>query len=147
MAAVRDAQNASSILRNRLRSVSSCVSSHFDNGSLTFELDTMPPLPTYYAMVRFASKRRHSTSATEMSALGQKRTFALQNGMSALPLTADMCSATRPVRYVPKADIARRHTAPAIKTPCTLLPLQVGQETRLKVVLKIGPAKKQLERP
>ena len=28
-----------------------------------------------------------------MSALGQKRTFALQKGMSALPPIADMCSA------------------------------------------------------
>ena len=28
-----------------------------------------------------------------MSALGQKRTFAVQNGMSALPPKADMCSA------------------------------------------------------
>ena len=28
-----------------------------------------------------------------MSALGQKRTFAVQNAMSALPLKADMCGA------------------------------------------------------
>ena len=61
MAAVRDAQNASSISRNRLRSIASCISSHFDNGSLTFELGIILPLPTYYANVRFASKRRHST--------------------------------------------------------------------------------------
>ena len=58
-----------------------------------------------------------------MSALGQKQTYAAQNGMSALPLVAtakadlgkrvmsalpliaDMCSATRNVRYVPIADI------------------------------------------
>jgi hypothetical protein len=33
-----------------------------------------------------------------MSALGQKQTFAMQNGMSALPPKADMCSATRYVR-------------------------------------------------
>jgi hypothetical protein len=39
-----------------------------------------------------------------MSALGQKRTFAVQNGMSALPLKADMCGATRHVRFVPIAD-------------------------------------------
>ena len=43
MAAARDAQNASSIARNRLRSVASCISSHFDNGSLTFEVDTTSP--------------------------------------------------------------------------------------------------------
>ena len=40
-----------------------------------------------------------------MSALGQKRTFAMQNGMSALTPKADMCSATRHVRFVPIADI------------------------------------------
>jgi len=40
-----------------------------------------------------------------MSALGQKRTFAVQNGMSALTPKADMCSATRYVCFVPKADI------------------------------------------
>ena len=41
-----------------------------------------------------------------MSALGQKQTFAPQKAMSALPPKADMCSATRHVRFVPKADIA-----------------------------------------
>jgi hypothetical protein len=41
-----------------------------------------------------------------MSAFGQKQTFAAQNGMSALPPIADMCSATRYVRFVPIADIA-----------------------------------------
>ena len=40
-----------------------------------------------------------------MSALGHKQTFAVQKGMSALPPKADMCSATRDVRFVPKADI------------------------------------------
>ena len=43
--------------------------------------------------------------ASRMSALGHKRTFAAQNGMSALPPKADMCSATWYVRFVPKADI------------------------------------------
>ena len=41
-----------------------------------------------------------------MSALGQKQTFAVQNVMSALPPIADMCGATRDVRFVPIADIA-----------------------------------------
>ena len=41
-----------------------------------------------------------------MSALGQKQTFAAQNGMSALHPKADMCSATRYVRFVPIADFA-----------------------------------------
>ena len=40
-----------------------------------------------------------------MSALGQKRTCAVQLLMSALPPKADMCGATRDVRYGPKADI------------------------------------------
>jgi hypothetical protein len=40
-----------------------------------------------------------------MSAMGQKRTYAVQNGMSALPLKADMCDATRDVCFGPIADI------------------------------------------
>jgi hypothetical protein len=41
-----------------------------------------------------------------MSALGQKQTCAVQEGMSALPPKADMCAATSDVRLVPIADIA-----------------------------------------
>jgi hypothetical protein len=44
-----------------------------------------------------------------MSALGQKQTFAVQNVMSALHQKADMCSATRHVGLVPKADIGLQH--------------------------------------
>ena len=40
-----------------------------------------------------------------MSALGHKQTFAVQNGMSALPPIADICSAQAHVRFVPIADI------------------------------------------
>jgi hypothetical protein len=40
-----------------------------------------------------------------MSALGHKRTFAAQKGMSALPPIADICSALAHVRFVPIADI------------------------------------------
>src|SRR5262249_45675321 len=43
-----------------------------------------------------------------MSALGQKRTFAPQKGMSALPPRADMCGAARDVRFGPIADITGR---------------------------------------
>ena len=43
-----------------------------------------------------------------MSALGQKQTFAMQIGMSALPLKADMCGALAYVRLVPIADIRRK---------------------------------------
>jgi hypothetical protein len=39
-----------------------------------------------------------------MSALGQKRTCAVQRGMSALPPIADICSALVHVRFVPIAD-------------------------------------------
>ena len=39
-----------------------------------------------------------------MSALGHKRTFAVQKGMSALPPKADICGANRNVRFVPIAD-------------------------------------------
>ena len=40
-----------------------------------------------------------------MSAFGHKQTFAPQKVMPALPPKADMCSATRYVRFVPQADI------------------------------------------
>ena len=40
-----------------------------------------------------------------MSALGHKRTFFDAGAMSALPPKADVCSATRHVRFVPIADI------------------------------------------
>jgi hypothetical protein len=39
-----------------------------------------------------------------MSALGQKQTCAVQEPMSALPPKADMCGATRDVRFGPIAD-------------------------------------------
>ena len=40
-----------------------------------------------------------------MSALGHKRTFAVQNGMSALPPKADIDRGRRNVCFVPIADI------------------------------------------
>ena len=42
-----------------------------------------------------------------MSALGHKRTYALQNVMSALPPKADMCGALADVRLVPIATVSR----------------------------------------
>ena len=45
---------------------------------------------------------------SRMSALGHKRTYAVQKGTSALPPKADMCGALTHVRFVPKADIAER---------------------------------------
>ncbi len=41
------------------------------------------------------------------SALGHKPTYAVQKGMSALHPRADMCAATRDVRFGPKADTGR----------------------------------------
>jgi hypothetical protein len=40
-----------------------------------------------------------------ISLVGQKQTCAAQKVMSALPPKADMCGATRDVRFVPIADI------------------------------------------
>ena len=45
-----------------------------------------------------------------MSALGHKQTYAVQNVMSALPPKADMCGATKDVRFGPKADIVATST-------------------------------------
>jgi hypothetical protein len=42
-----------------------------------------------------------------MSALGQKRTYAAQNVMSTLHPKADMCGATKDVRFGPIADIRK----------------------------------------
>ena len=47
----------------------------------------------------------NSRCARMMSALGQKQTFAVQKGMSALPPKADMCGALGYVRFGPRADI------------------------------------------
>jgi hypothetical protein len=52
-----------------------------------------------------------------MSALGQKQTFAVQKGMSALHPKADMCGALAHVCFVPIADM------PQFKT-LMLLPIQ-----------------------
>ena len=40
-----------------------------------------------------------------MSALGQKKTCAIQTAMSAIPPIADMCGAAAHVCFGPKADI------------------------------------------
>ena len=57
-----------------------------------------------------------------MSALGQKQTCAAQKVMSALPPKADMCAATRNVRFVPIADIA------PTRSPAPLLLLRLERE-------------------
>jgi hypothetical protein len=42
-----------------------------------------------------------------MSVLGQKQTFAVQKGMSALPPKADIRRRLFDIRFVPIADIAK----------------------------------------
>ena len=56
---------------------------------------------------------REIASVHWMSVLGQKQTSCDAGAMSALPPKADMCSATRYVRFVPIADIS----AFAVKAP------------------------------
>ena len=53
-----------------------------------------------------------------MSALGQKRTCAVHHLMSALPPKADMCGATRDVRFVPIADMGACPRSQIFETPC-----------------------------
>ena len=45
-----------------------------------------------------ARVKQRASEIRLMSALGQKRTYAVQNGMSALPPKAEMCSALGDVR-------------------------------------------------
>jgi len=54
-----------------------------------------------------------------MAALGQKQTYAVQHGMSALLPKADMCGAASDVRFGSKADIC------AAKKECPLYPRRV----------------------
>src|SRR5262245_29839136 len=55
-----------------------------------------------------ATRRTTVCLGGAMSALGQKRTYAVQNGMSALHPQADMCSALADGRFGPIADIEQR---------------------------------------
>src|SRR5262245_60964305 len=52
-----------------------------------------------------------------MSAVGQKRTFAMQKGMSALPPKADICDALTDVCFGPIADIVTITAAQAVMPP------------------------------
>ena len=60
---------------------------------------------TVIVSVKISHLKSEVCASTRMSALGQKRTCAVQQAMSALPPKADMCSATRHVRFVPIADM------------------------------------------
>ena len=61
-----------------------------------------------------------------MSALGQKQTFAVQKRMSALPPIADMCSATRYVRFVPIADIRYAARSTRVSISLRSIPKSIG---------------------
>jgi len=54
-----------------------------------------------------ANTRKGGLARQLMSAWVKSRHFALQWAMSALPPKADMCGATRDVRFGPIADIER----------------------------------------
>jgi hypothetical protein len=72
------------------------------------------------------------------SALAQKQTCALQLGMSALPPKADMCGATRDVRFGPKAgmptSIRTNHCAAKMKA------LNMPDNAASKAILQNGDA-------
>src|SRR5262249_62386338 len=57
-----------------------------------------------HAMVATGCDARKRYATFRMSALGHKRTYAVQNGMSASPPKADMCGAARHVCIGPIAD-------------------------------------------
>jgi hypothetical protein len=67
-----------------------------------------------------------------MSALGQKRTFALQNVMPALLLKVDICSALTHVCFGPVADI--KLDDGLIWTSV----IWIGRDTILKVLSALG---------
>ena len=58
-------------------------------------------------MYEVAAGELNSLSRANLSALGQKQTFAVHQPMSALRPKADMCGAFRDVRFVPKADVSK----------------------------------------
>jgi hypothetical protein len=62
-----------------------------------------------------------------MSALGQKQTFGSRNVMSALPPKADIVHDGGNVRFVPKADIALRHSITSSARPIALFALAMSE--------------------
>ena len=73
---------------------------------LTRRLIVAPEAQTRNGSNLRARSGRGRSLVEPMSALGHKRTFAVQNAMSALLPIADMCGALGDVRFVPEADIA-----------------------------------------
>ena len=89
------------------------ASPHCPRPSASIALNPALNLTDYSREMRAAewasmASLRSSNGEPDVSALGHKRTFAVQNVMSALHPIADMCGATRYVRFVPKADISEQ---------------------------------------
>src|SRR5262249_539802 len=74
------------------------------SSSLFFPKPLQPPNPYPLPQQSDEGNLENSTCTTLMSALGHKQTCAAQKGMSALPPKADMCGATKDVRFGPLAD-------------------------------------------
>jgi hypothetical protein len=82
-----------------------------------------------------------------MSALGHKRTYAVQKGMSALPPKADMCAATGDVRFGPIADIVAHgrilRAAPVRMLPRVCAPAQAPKVEVLRVAEEVSQLHKE----
>src|SRR5262249_61970379 len=90
---------SSQAARERSRNFNATKIERTINSASSFRRLDCGPTPT-----RMSSLGRYQilrVRKQRMSALGQKQTFAVQKGMSALPPKADMCGATRDVRFGP----------------------------------------------
>ena len=73
-----------------------------------------------------------------MSALGHKRTFAVQKGMSALPPIADMCSATWDVCFGPKRTSANKlRSCPTCFSWAVLQALELADDARITFTIAL----------
>ena len=79
-----------------------------------------------------------------MSPSGHKQTYAAQKVMSALPPIADMCGATRDVRFVPIADIAAYSITSSARASIQGRPKRVGCRSNWN---KIGKHERAYETP
>ena len=76
-----------------------------------------------------AASRSGNAVPRQMSALGQKRTHAVQQRMSALPSKAEMCSALPHVCFGPKADIGARPSNIRCRVEVRILFVRLPQAT------------------
>ena len=99
-------------------------------------------------MYEVAAGELNSLSRANLSALGQKQTFAVHQPMSALPPKADMCGATRHVRFGPIADIAtysitssaRASSAGGTVRPSALAVLRLERHQYTRGLVGLGSA-------